>query len=166
MSKKRHLCRCPCLKQGLSKETSCHCVAFLSHIVFAFCVLRGSSVSVCVCKHLEMRLLLRMFCFVLTNKICISWMLFGAALINTNACFYEKSLKRRLVSLSQIISKAGGVIDCGSDGERKSGRPDITMLLPVFHLSLIYQNILMKNCFRKHAEYFPAGFYPYFLINV
>lgn len=77
-------------------------------------------------------------------------MLFGAALINTYACFYEKSRKRRLVSLSQIISKAGGVIDCGSDGERKSARPDITMLLPIFLLSLIYQNILMKKCFRKH----------------
>lgn len=44
-------------------------------------------------------------------------MLFGALLINTRACFYENSQKRSLVNLSEIISKADGVIDCGSDGK-------------------------------------------------
>lgn len=43
-------------------------------------------------------------------------MLFRATLINTRACFYENSQKRRLVNLSEIISEAEGVIDCGSDG--------------------------------------------------
>lgn len=38
-------------------------------------------------------------------------MLFGETLINTRACFYENSLKRSLVNLSEIISEAGGVID-------------------------------------------------------
>ena len=44
-------------------------------------------------------------------------MLFGAWLINTCACFYENSQKRSLVNLSEIISKPGGVIDCGSGGK-------------------------------------------------
>lgn len=92
-----------------------------------------------------------LFCFVQTNKICITWMLFGALLINTRACFYENSLKRRLVNLSEIISKAGGVIDCGSDGERKSGRPDINIPLPIFHLSRGYQYMLLRNSFCKHT---------------
>lgn len=67
-----------------------------------------------MCKYWETRLL----CVCLkSNKICISLMLFGAAPINTCACFYEISPKRRLVNLSEIISEAGGVIDCGSNGK-------------------------------------------------
>lgn len=43
-------------------------------------------------------------------------MLFGDPLINTRACFHENS-QRSLVNLSEIISKAGGVKDCGSGGK-------------------------------------------------
>lgn len=35
--------------------------------------------------------------------------------------------RKALVNLSDIISEVGGVIDCGSNGERKSGRPDINI---------------------------------------
>lgn len=33
--------------------------------------------------------------------------------------FYENSQKRRLVNLSEIISEAAAVIDCGPDGGKK-----------------------------------------------
>lgn len=53
--------------------------------------------------------------------------------------FYENSQKRRLVNLLEIINKAAGLIDCGSDGERKSGGPDIGIPPSIIHLSLSYQ---------------------------
>lgn len=86
-------------------------------------------------------------------------MLFGALLINTRACFYENSLKRGLVNLSEIISQATGLIDCGSDGERKSGRPDINIPLPIFHLSLGYQFMQLRNSFSKHKLSFVFYFF-------
>lgn len=148
---KCHLCICPLLKQT-SKERKQYltCVAFLSRVFFAVTLLRGISISVCVIV-LGNKIVVRLFCFVQNNKICVSWMLFGGLLINTRACFYENSPKRGLVNLSEIISKAGGVIDCGSGGERKSGRPDINIQLPIFHLSRNYQFILLKNSFSKET---------------
>lgn len=79
----------------------------------------------------------RPFCFfpptVPTAKICIGparylerrWSILAA-------CFFfflfMRILPRKaLVNLSDIISEVGGVIDCGSNGERKSGRPDINI---------------------------------------
>ncbi|TKS67473.1 Prolow-density lipoprotein receptor-related protein 1 [Collichthys lucidus] len=49
-------------------------------------------------------------------------------LINTRACFYENSQKRSLVNLSEIISKAGGVIDCGSDGKENQNKGTVQLL--------------------------------------
>lgn len=59
--------------------------------------------------------------------------------------FYENSQKRRLVNLSEIINEAAALIDCGSDGERKSGGPDIKNLPSTFHLSLSYQFRLFQQ---------------------
>lgn len=127
MSKSKPLYLSP-FKAKPQKEMS-HFVALLPRVSCAATVLGGISISVCVCVCVKYsnEIVARLFCFVQTNKICITWMLFGALLINTRACFYENSPKRRLVNLSDIISKVGGVIDCGSDGERKSGRPDINI---------------------------------------
>lgn len=100
--------------------------------------------------------------------MCIGWMLFGVLPINAHACFHENSPKRRLVNLSEIISKAGGVIDCGSGGERKSGRPDINIQLPIFHLSHNYQFIQLRKSFRKETLCilpFCTGFVSMSLIN-
>lgn len=97
---------------------------------------------VCVCVSTRKWDCSSLFCFVQTNKICISSVLFGAPLIDTCACFYEHSPKRSLVNLSEIISKAAGVIDCSSDGRKKSGSVDQTLTSHslIFHLSPCYQS--------------------------
>lgn len=61
-------------------------------------------------------------------------------------------LRRRLVNLSEIINEAAGLIDCGSDGERKSGGPDINIPPSIIHLSLSYQFRLFQQ--TRHA-FFP-----------
>lgn len=59
--------------------------------------------------------------------------------------FYENSQRRLLVNLSEIINQAAGLIDCGSDGDRKSGGLDINIPPSIFHLSLSYQFRLFQQ---------------------
>lgn len=46
--------------------------------------------------------------------------------------FYENSPKRGLVNLSEIISKAGVVIDCGSGGKENQVGLTLTSHCPFF----------------------------------
>lgn len=114
-----------------------------------------------MCKHLEMRLLLPLFCFVLANKICISWMLFGVALINTCACFMrilrrdglsicQTSLARLLVWL--IVALMG-----------KENHVGLTLTShPQFYICLLVTN---SNCFSKHGMHFSQWYNEISMMN-
>lgn len=168
MSKSKPLYLSP-FKAKPQKEMS-HFVALLPRVSCAATALGGISIStrararvcLCVCVKYSNEIVARLFCFVQTNKICITWMLFGALLINTRACFYENSPKRRLVNLSDIISKVGGVIDCGSDGERKSGRPDINIPCQ-FSICLVVTNSCCSGRLSANTRFFFTQHFSLFL---
>lgn len=64
--------------------------------------------------------------------------------------FYENSLKRSLVNLSEIISKASGVIDCDSDG--KENQVGLTLICHFqFSICLIVTIHAAENRFSKHT---------------
>lgn len=79
--------------------------------------------------------------------------------------FYENSQKRRLVNLSEIINEAAGLIDCGSDGGRKSGGPDIKISPSIFHLSPSYQFRLFQQT-RDAFSHFSQRYNKISVINV
>lgn len=65
--------------------------------------------------------------------------------------FYENSQKRRLVNLSEIISEAAAVIDCGSDGG-KENQVGLTLTShPRFSICLLVTN--SHSC-SKHGRHF------------
>lgn len=99
-----------------------------------------------VCKRPEMRLLLRLFCFVQANKICISWMLFGAALINTRACFM-RILRRDGLSICQrSLTKLLPWLIVALTG--KENQVGLTLkTYPRFSICLLVTN---SDCFSKH----------------
>lgn len=110
-----------------------------------------------VCKRPEMRLLPRLFCFVQANKICISWMLFEAALINTRACFMRIRRRDGLSICQRSLTKLlSWLIVALMVKENQVGLTLKTY--PRFSICLLVTN---SDCFSKHhlMHFFPPTFH-------
>lgn len=94
-----------------------YCITFPSRVSFAVIGLRGISISVCVStRKWDCSVSVLFFCR-LIKYASTGCYLEPPADQYTCLFFYEIPPKRGLVNLSEIISEAGGVIDCGSDGK-------------------------------------------------
>ena len=102
------------------------CITFLSRVSCAVIGLRGISISACVStRKWDCSVSVLFFCR-LIKYASTGCYLEPPADQYTCLFFHEIPPKRGLVNLSEIISEAGGVIDCGSDGKENQVGPTLT----------------------------------------